>query len=447
MVMLTILIVLLSWAYGLEGADVVLSCSLIEEGGGMGGMMGGSMFKRTPSTLVFRDLVGNDDLSPELVTPYNPPETPNADDLIFELMLPSLQIPNADSLLHADCNEQEVVCEISRYVPRGADPDSLPAHFISSVQLEGSGLSLTLVLQTLSSETAESYTPPLMQSKLNLPLSQSGTLLTEVVFVVFSRVPSVMAPIGGDAVLDCGFKQKDSIPGQDVTLEWRLQHRGNGHKILDMKAREIETEVGSDVLVEREGTSAEADLLVRDGNASLTLRRLKVTDEGRYICTVGSGEFQTQQVVQLHITQPPRVTFSVEKLAFQDNTPQKLSCHCHRYYPLDVQVEWLSQPPFVEEPVSFSKESTLSSHQQHSDGTYSLSSHLILRPDEHPPGTVVTCRVSHSALDTPTNASLTVDKLEPKTAFWTGIVLMLVISVLFLYQAFKSTAWLFHRTG
>lgn len=71
---------------GLQGADVVLSCSLIEEGGGMGGMMGGGMFKRTPSTLVFRDLVENAGLSPELVTPFNPPETPNADDLIFELL-------------------------------------------------------------------------------------------------------------------------------------------------------------------------------------------------------------------------------------------------------------------------------------------------------------------------------------------------------------------------
>lgn len=56
------------------------------------------------------------------------------------------------------------------------------------------------------------------------------------------------------------------------------------------------------VVVEREGTSAEADLLVKKGDASLTLKRLKVSDEGTYICTVGSGEFQTQQVVQLHIT-------------------------------------------------------------------------------------------------------------------------------------------------
>lgn len=188
---------------------MVLSCSLIEEGGGMGGMMGGAMFKRTPSTLVFKDLVGNDGLSPELVTPYNPPETPNADDLIFEMTckwtefkvsnymfkhkniqylsssivshptVPSIQIPNADLLLHADCNEQEVVCEISRYVPRGAEMDSLPAHFIGSVQLEGGGISLTLVLQTLHGDTAKSDTEPLMQSKLNLPLSQSGTLLTE----------------------------------------------------------------------------------------------------------------------------------------------------------------------------------------------------------------------------------------------------------------------------
>lgn len=64
------------------------------------------------------------------------------------------------------------------------------------------------------------------------------------------------------------------------------------------------------VFVDREGTSAEADLLVRDGNASLVMQRLKVTDEGTYICTVGSGEFQTQQIVQLQITRESFIEWS-----------------------------------------------------------------------------------------------------------------------------------------
>lgn len=68
------------------------------------------------------------------------------------------------------------------------------------------------------------------------------------------------------------------------------------------------------MFVDREDTSAEADLLVRDGNASLTLRTLKVSDEGTYICTVGSGDFQTQQIVQLHIT---RETFILIKTSLK----------------------------------------------------------------------------------------------------------------------------------
>jgi len=73
---------------------------------------------------------------------------------------------------------------------------------------------------------------------LHLSLSLFLISLHPVVFVVFSRVPSIVAPIGADVLLDCGFRQKDSVPGQEVALEWRLQHRGNGRKILDMKARE-----------------------------------------------------------------------------------------------------------------------------------------------------------------------------------------------------------------
>ncbi|KAB5586826.1 hypothetical protein PHYPO_G00005970 [Pangasianodon hypophthalmus] len=419
-------------AHGVQVADVVLSCSFVEEGGGMTG----AHFIRSPATVVLRDLPMNTDLSPETITPYIPPDTPNADDLIFEATASSVEIPEAESLLHADCNEQEVTCELSRYIPRGTKPDSVPAHFIASVQLEGGGVGFTLVLQTIANENAESNTASLMQSKLQLPLSQWGTLISDVVFVVFSRSPSVAAPIGEDTVLDCGYRQRDTPAEQYVGLEWRWQYRGQGRTILDMR----ETEAGTFVEVDRDGASANSTLLVTDGNASLTMKKLKVSDEGTYICTINSGPFQTQQIVQLNIMQPPRVFFSENKITFQDDSPQRLTCHCERYYPLDVQVEWFSQLPSETKSISRTEGASLSSHRQHSDGTFSLSSFLIVRPSEHPPGTVFTCRVSHVALQTPSEVILTVHTPEPGPftsllEYYWMILVTLILSILFLYQA------------
>ncbi|XP_036394105.1 tapasin-related protein isoform X2 [Megalops cyprinoides] len=416
------------------GADVVISCSLVEEGGGLGAMRaGGALFSRTPATLVLRDLAVSPDLSPETLTPYNPPSTPDPDDIIFEAKVTSPEIPEADSLLHADCNEQEVTCEISSYLPRGSEEGSEPAYFIGSVQLEGGGISLTLVLQTLpvTDKGEESVAPPLLQSKLKLPLSQSGTLLTEVVFVVFSRLQSLAVPLGGDALLDCGFKQQDPFPLREVGLEWRLQHRGSGRRILEMRA--VETEEAPTVHVEREGSSVDPGLALEEGNMSLSLQKLKVVDEGTYICTVSAGLFQAQQIVQLHITQPPRVSLSVDTVIFRDGLPQKVSCHCERYYPLDVEVEWQYLLPTATEPVSLSQNVSLSSHRQYGDGTLSLSSHLTLHPFALPPGTTVTCLVSHSSLETPVSLSLTVSEPEPAETSYLMMVGLLAATLLFLY--------------
>ncbi|KAJ8354960.1 hypothetical protein SKAU_G00225270 [Synaphobranchus kaupii] len=422
---------------GFGGADVVLSCSLVEEGAGLGTMgASGSQFSRTPATLVLRDLPVSPDLSPETLTPYNPPANPDPDDIIIEAKVTSPEIPEADSLLHADCNEQEVSCEISRYFPRGVEVDAAVAYFIGSVMLEGGGISLTLVLQTLPpmGEGEQSAATPLLQSKLELPLTQSGTILTEVAFLVFSRLQSLRAPLGGDAQLDCGFKQQDPFPVHAMWLEWRLQHRGSGRRVLEMKA--METEEQPIVHVDRNGSSVDLALVVKEGNVSLTLTKVKVPDEGTYICTVSAGLYQAQQVIQLHLTQPPHVSLSVDTVIFKDGLPQKVSCHCERYYPLDVEVEWLYLLPSKEEPISLTQNSSLTSHRQYSDRTLSLSSHLTIHPSALPAGTVVTCVVSHSTLATPLSVSLTVSAPEPARSYWmlVGMVAATLLSLYFLLK-------------
>ncbi|KAI1885792.1 hypothetical protein AGOR_G00207440 [Albula goreensis] len=416
-----------------SGTDVVLSCSLVEEGGGFGAMgAGGGLFTRTPATLVLRDLPVSPDVSPETLTPYIPPATPDPEDIIIEAKVTSPEIPEADSLLHADCNEQEVTCEISRYFPRGTEGTGL-AYFIGSVQLEGGGISMTLVLQTLPpvGEDEQPAVSPLLQNKLELPLSQSGTLLTEVAFVVFSRSQSVSAPLGGDVLLDCGFKQQEPFPARAMGLEWRLQHRGSGRRILELKAEETEEE--PIVHVDRNGSSVNPVVAVEEGNVSLSLEELRVIDEGTYICTVSTALFQAQQVMQLYITQPPRVSLSVDTVLFRAGLPQKVSCHCERYYPLDVQVEWMYLPPSEKEPISLTQNASHSSHRQYSDGTFSLSSHLMLQPSSMPPGTVVTCLVSHPSLSAPISVNLTVSKPEPTGRPYWMMLGVAIATLLFLY--------------
>ncbi|CDQ98970.1 unnamed protein product [Oncorhynchus mykiss] len=187
---------LITCVSGQGRADVVLSCSLVEEGWEV------ELSSASPQPRLSSETwPWTPDLSPDTLTPFKPPAVPDPDNIILETKVESHEIPEADLLPHADCNEQEVTCEISRYfLHKAKEVSTEPAYFIGSLQMEGGVLSLKLVLQTLPLD--QSDRPALIQSKLELTLSQSGTLLTEVVFLVFSRSESHSAPLGGVAFLD-----------------------------------------------------------------------------------------------------------------------------------------------------------------------------------------------------------------------------------------------------
>ena len=67
---------------GENGVDVVLSCSLVQEGAGLDGMRAG--FTRTPATLVLRDVRVTPEQSPDTLTPFIPPTLPDPEALLFE---------------------------------------------------------------------------------------------------------------------------------------------------------------------------------------------------------------------------------------------------------------------------------------------------------------------------------------------------------------------------
>lgn len=62
------------------------------------------------------------------------------------------------------------------------------------------------------------------------------------IFLVYSNINSVSTPLREDVLLNCGFKQEETPLAPEVGLEWRLQHRGKGRKVLEMKTNLDDTE-------------------------------------------------------------------------------------------------------------------------------------------------------------------------------------------------------------
>lgn len=417
------------YADGAAGvADLVLSCVLVEDGAAHGGMGGGGRgFGRAHATLVLRDVPVGSDQSLETLTPFIPAAEPDPELLLIEATVSKPEIPNLDLLLHADCNGQEVTCEMSHFSPVDSTKASDQALFMVSLNIEDVDFSTSLILQTVKVEQ-----PTQRQSKLGLPLSQSGSVQSEVIMVVYSDVKSLTAPLKGDALLPCVFKQQDSPLAPDVHIEWRVQHRGKGRKVFEMKTPLEHTEGKVEVHAERSGSSVSAGAVVSEGNASLSLSALKVADEGTYICTVTIGQFHAQQVIQLNVIQLPEVSLSEHRLMLKSDTT--LICHSSKYYPLDAEIEWFSRGPDDTELVVFSGKSSLSSHRRHGDGTFSVSSHLTV-PHTVVPGTEITCVVSHPALYAPLSETATVTSPKPESYWW--VLGFLIITVLFFYQVMK----------
>uniref|UniRef100_A0A7N5JY59 TAP binding protein like n=1 Tax=Ailuropoda melanoleuca TaxID=9646 RepID=A0A7N5JY59_AILME len=136
-----------------------------------------------------------------------------------------VQIPQAEALLHADCNGKEVTCEISHYFLQATEK---AAWFITNVQVSGGGPSVSMVMKT----PRDAENGAVLHPTLNLPLSPHGTVQTAVELQVTTETPSLNFLLGSSASLHCGFSMAPSL--ELTGVEWRLRHKGNGRGRLHL---------------------------------------------------------------------------------------------------------------------------------------------------------------------------------------------------------------------
>lgn len=405
-----------------RAVDVVLDCFLVEEGKHHGGFA--SDKNMVKALLVLKQVPVLDDGSLEGFTDFqvstlskdNPPVT-------FEASVSPVQIPHPEALLHADCSEKEVTCEISRYFLQARQEAAVEtaAWFITNLQVSGGGPRISILMKALRDAENRAVMPPM----LNLPLGPQGTVLTTVEFQVTTHTPSLIFQRGSSASLHCGFSM---TPGLDLTrVEWRLQHKGSGQLVYSWTTGQGQAK--------REGATLEPEQLLLAGDASLTLPSLTLKDEGTYICQITTSLYQAQQIIQLHVQASPKVRLGLANEAL----PPTLICNIVGYYPLDVTVTW-TREELGGAPVPVS-DASFSSLRQGAEGTYSISSSLTAEPGSA--GATYTCQVTHISLEEPIVTSTWAAPPEQRTVAF-GVLFastLFLLALLYLgLQRWKATS-------
>uniref|UniRef100_A0A8V1ABU0 Ig-like domain-containing protein n=1 Tax=Gallus gallus TaxID=9031 RepID=A0A8V1ABU0_CHICK len=220
-----------------------------------------------------------------------------------------------------------------------------------------------------------------------------------------TRLPRVRTALGKDVVLDCAFA---ADPRAAVAVRWALRKKGRHERYIATS-----------------GGRAEMFPQEPRGNASLLIRRVELSDEGTYICTVEAAALVLEQAIQLQITEKPTVTVNVNSLSLVEGEQQKLVCDVRNYYPADIHVQWLREPQSAGQLPDTVPNVLTSSHLRSSNGTYSFSRFFLLTATLRDNGHTYTCRVEHSSLQAPIRRSVTVAVREATSTTWLLLLLLL----------------------
>ncbi|KAG8438984.1 hypothetical protein GDO86_005246, partial [Hymenochirus boettgeri] len=294
-------------------------------------------------------------------------------------------IPFGERLLHAECEDEEVSCELS---PLYAE------FYIAHIYLPE--LSVSMLCEAV-----------MFTGEADLPESSKSLTLLTVNLVLSSSRPMHQSQISEDVTLNC------EVWGvhDGMEVEWYFQKEGRGKKLFPGEESHISMEQGVE----------------KSGDLSLTVRGVRVQDEGTYICSVKAERHKIQQILQLQIRQPPKVT------VIQNASPTiDLICRTDRYFPLDVKIDWLLNGVPIPNPDLES-----SSHRRNSDGTYNLTNILkVPAPAGETVPDIYTCSVSHVSVEEPILMNISITSPDVKSSKHTAcnmVNLFIVTSVPFTF--------------
>ncbi|KAG9468387.1 hypothetical protein GDO78_022850 [Eleutherodactylus coqui] len=195
--------------------------------------------------------------------------------------------------------------------------------------------------------------------------------------------PSRVGIVGTDAVLPCTFKVDNyPISRQFLAIFWHFEE--NVIARYDSKTQWSTSRFTID------------EQAVMQGNASLTIHNVTVTDKGKYKCMVIYSPNTQEKEIQLNILAVPVVR--IQKKAVQRDVTNILQCSITNFFPNDMKVIWLKNGLVL-------SGSGTQDDKRNADKTFTRNSTInviFLKEDGNPE---ITCQVENEYLQHPIHDS------------------------------------------
>ncbi|CAI9537769.1 unnamed protein product, partial [Staurois parvus] len=138
---------------------------------------------------------------------------------------------------------------------------------------------------------------------------------------------------------------------------------------------------------------------LQQGNASLSIPNIQITDEGNYRCFVIFTPDSGSATSTLQVSVKPQMALSHDQ-QIEDGITGSVRCEVSNFYPEAVKIRWVKSSKSNSRNSPWDKDVCFTTPLGNSDGTFNETSVLTVEPTtDAEPGDVLFCIVSHRSLE------------------------------------------------